>query len=99
MLDIPSGACQDPPQPPDTPDSHIDTGAITEAYGLIVVVMYQAGMGYADIPEQIHHAHGIMERELRRLDALPTCSPTTLVPVRPILKWEDVSDEKLGLVQ
>lgn len=80
MLDIPSGVHQDSPQPPDAPD----TGAVTEAYAHLAVAMYQSSMGYADCPAQVHHAYGVLERELRRLDALPTCDPFTLVPVRPM---------------
>ncbi len=80
MLDIPSGVHQNPLQSPAAPD----TDTITEAYAHLVVAMYQSGMGYADLPEQVHRAHGILRRELTRLDALPTCDPFTLVPVRPI---------------
>ena len=66
MLDIPSGVQQDPPQPPDAPYT------ITDAYTHLAVTMYQSGMGYADLPEQVHRAHGILRREFTRLDALPT---------------------------
>ena len=80
MLDIPSGVHQDPPQPPDAPD----TGVVTEAYAHLAVAMYQSSMGYADLTEQVHHAHGVLRRELHRLDALPTCDSFILVPRRPM---------------
>ena len=78
-----SNTPKDQPNPPDPP--HPDIDDITEAYAHLATVMYQSSMGYADLPVQVHHAHGILRRELTRLDALPTCDPTILVPPRPEL--------------